>query len=52
MQEGRMVAYFSEKLSGAALNYTLRQRIVCIGSNFRDLVALPLAKRVCDSYGS
>ena len=44
MQKGRPIAYFSEKLSGAALNYpTYEKGVVCVGLSVRNVAALPMA---------
>jgi hypothetical protein len=42
MQEGRPVAYFSEKLSGD----------VCLGKGFGILATLSMPKGICDSHRS
>jgi hypothetical protein len=44
MQEGKPVAYFSEKLSGPILNYsTYDKRIICSCSNVRNMATLFMA---------
>jgi hypothetical protein len=43
MQEGKLVAYFSEKLSGLVLNYSTYDRIICSCSNIRNVATLPMA---------
>ena len=44
MQEGRPIAYFSEKLSGATLKYpTYDKEVVCVGSGLGNLATLSLA---------
>lgn len=55
MQEKRVIAYFSEKLNGAALNYpTYVNELLCIGESIGesvgDLATLPLAERICHTY--
>ncbi|XP_017613662.1 uncharacterized mitochondrial protein AtMg00860-like [Gossypium arboreum] len=49
-QDGRPVAYFSEKLNGAALNYPIYDKeMYRTHSSSRDVAALPMAKGVRDS---
>jgi hypothetical protein len=44
LQEGKLISYFSEKLSGHSVNYsTYDKRIVCFSTRFRDLATLSLA---------
>jgi hypothetical protein len=43
LQEGKPMAYFSEKMSGPSLNCsTYDKKIVCFGTCFRDLATLSL----------
>jgi hypothetical protein len=43
MQEGKPIAYFSEKLSGHVLNYFTYDRIICSYSNIRNVATLSIA---------
>ena len=48
LQEGKPIAYFSEKLSGPVLNYsTYDKELLCSCSNIRDMAALFVSQRVC-----
>jgi hypothetical protein len=48
MQDRRPIAYLSEKLNGAALNYlTYDKELYAL---VRDVVALPVAQGVCDTF--
>jgi hypothetical protein len=51
MHEKRPIAYFSEKLNEAALNYpTYDKEPLCIGESIGDLATLPLAEKICHTY--
>jgi hypothetical protein len=52
MQEGHPIAYFSEKLSGAALSYPTYDKEMYASRGFGKLAALSMAKGICDSYRS
>jgi hypothetical protein len=43
MQEGKLVAYFSEKLSGSVLNYSTYDKELCSCSNIRNVTTLSMA---------
>ncbi|RDX93434.1 Retrovirus-related Pol polyprotein from transposon 17.6, partial [Mucuna pruriens] len=51
MQEGHPIAYFSEKLSGATLNYPTYDRVVCPNEIPTNLAALSHAKRHLKGQG-
>jgi hypothetical protein len=49
MQNRRPIAYFSEKLNGAALNYpTYDKERYALVKDFRDIATLLVAQGVCD----
>ena len=51
MQEKRPIAYFSEKLNGAALNYpTYDNELYALVRGIGDLATLPLTERICHTY--
>ena len=51
MQEKQPIAYFSEKLNGATLNYpTYDKKVVCNSEGFGDLATLFMAPRVFHTY--
>ncbi|RVW23986.1 hypothetical protein CK203_092061 [Vitis vinifera] len=53
IQEKRPIAYFSEKLNGATLNYpTYEQRALCTSESIGDLATLPLAERIFNEMTS
>jgi hypothetical protein len=43
LQEGKTVAYFSEKLSGASLRYSTYDKELCFSSHIANMAALHLA---------
>ena len=51
MQEKQPIAYFSEKLNGAALNYpTYDNELYALVRGIGDLATLPLTERICHTY--
>jgi hypothetical protein len=51
LQEGKLIAYFSENLSRPSLNYlTYDNEIICFDSCFRDLATLSLTERICYTF--
>jgi len=49
MQEKCLIAYFSEKLNGVALNYPTYDKELCISESIGNLATLFMAPRVCYS---
>ena len=51
IQEKQPIAYFSEKLNGAALNYpTYDNELYALVRGIGDLATLPLTERICHIY--
>jgi len=50
-QERHLIAFFSEKLSGAKLNYSKNDRILCSCAIITSLATLPFTVEICSLLG-